>query len=156
MMKNKTLFIAIVLYSVCMLPRLAFSQLKSYQFEQIDSLQASEKRTLIIYIHTDWCKFCHAMKNTTLKDKNVIKLLNEKFYFIDLNAEEKRTINFNNRSFYYKPSGNNTGLNELVTHFDKKISFPSLYFLNANKEIIFNYQQFINSKDLIAILTKLH
>jgi thioredoxin-related protein len=138
-----------------MLPKLSFSQLKEYQFEQIDSLQASEKRSVAIYLHTDWCKYCHAMKNTTLKDKNVIKLLNEKFYFIDFNAEEKRTIIFNNKSYSYKPSGNNTGLHELATQLDKEITFPSLIFLNDTKEIVFKHNQYISSKDLISILLKL-
>jgi thioredoxin-related protein len=138
-----------------MLPKFSFSQLKEYQFEQIDSLQASEKRSVAIYLHTDWCKYCHAMKNTTLKDKNVIKLLNEKFYFIDFNAEEKRTIIFNNKSYSYKPSGNNTGLHELATQLDKEITFPSLIFLNDTKEIVFKNNQYISSKDLISILLKL-
>jgi thioredoxin-related protein len=138
-----------------MLPKFSFSQLKEYQFEQIDSLQASEKRSVAIYLHTDWCKYCHAMKNTTLKDKNVIKLLNEKFYFIDFNAEEKRTIIFNNKSYSYKPSGNNTGLHELATQLDKEITFPSLIFLNDTKEIVFKHNQYISSKDLISILLKL-
>jgi thioredoxin-related protein len=138
-----------------MLPKFSFSQLKEYQFEQIDSLQASEKRSVAIYLHTDWCKYCHAMKNTTLKDKNVIKLLNEKFYFIDFDAEEKRTIIFNNKSYSYKPSGNNTGLHELATQLDKEITFPSLIFLNDTKEIVFKHNQYISSKDLISILLKL-
>jgi thioredoxin-related protein len=151
----KALYIAIILSSICMLPKFSFSQLKEYQFEQIDSLQASEKRSVAIYLHTDWCKYCHAMKNTTLKDKNVIKLLNEKFYFIDFDAEEKRTIIFNNKSYSYKPSGNNTGLHELATRLDKEITFPSLIFLNDTKEIIFKHNQYISSKDLISILLKL-
>jgi thioredoxin-related protein len=154
-MRIKALYIAIILSSICMLPKFSFSQLKGYQFEQIDSLQASEKRSVAIYLHTDWCKYCHAMKNTTLKDKNVIKLLNEKFYFIDFDAEEKRTIIFNNKSYSYKPSGNNTGLHELATQLDKEITFPSLIFLNDTKEIIFKHNQYISSKDLISILIKL-
>jgi thioredoxin-related protein len=154
-MRIKALYIVIILSSICMLPKLSFSQLKKYQFEQIDNLQASEKRSVAIYLHTDWCKYCHAMKNTTLKDKNVIKLLNEKFYFIDFNAEEKRTIIFNNKSYSYKPSGNNTGLHELATQLDKEITFPSLIFLNDTKEIVFKHNQYISSKDLISILLKL-
>jgi thioredoxin-related protein len=64
-----------------MLPEKSHAQLKTYQFEEIDSLQIIEKRKIVLFIHTDWCKYCQAMKNTTFKNKDIIDLLNERFYF---------------------------------------------------------------------------
>ena len=54
------------------------------------------------------------MKNTTSKNAHVIEQLNEHYYFINFNAEENRSINFNGASFSYKPTGNNTGVNQLA------------------------------------------
>ena len=135
-----------------------FAQLKTIQFEQLDSLQKTEKRTVVVFIHTDWCKYCQAMKNTTFKNDSILNTLNTQFYFIDLNAEEKRNINFNNHTFKYKPTGTNTGINELAEHLatvDNKVAYPTLCFLNSRNEIIFHYNQFINSTDLQIILTRL-
>ena len=136
-----------------------YAQIKTYQFEQIDSLQKIEKRNILIFIHTDWCKYCKMMQNTTFKNDHIIKMLNEKYYFITLNAEEKRTIFFNNHTFSYKPTGTNTGSNELTVQLgtiENKLSFPTLCVLNANNEIIFQYPQYITTTDLKTILTRLN
>lgn len=67
-------------------------------------------------------------------------------------------VQFNGGIFKYKPSGNNTGIHELAEQLgtvDHKLSFPTLCFLNANYEIIFQYNQYINSNDLKTILHRL-
>lgn len=157
-MRLKNLYIVIVWACVLLQAQISFAQIKTYQFEQIDSLQKIEKRTIVVFIHTDWCKYCQTMQNTTFKNDSIIKILNHKFYFINLNAEEKRNIVFNNHTFKYKPRGTNTGTHELADQLgtvNNKISFPTLCFLNADSEIIFQYNQSINVKDLQLILTRL-
>lgn len=145
----------IMLTIVLFLPLLAFSQLKTYSFTQLDSLQKNEVKNIVVFIHTDWCRYCQSMKFTTFKEKNVIQILNEKFWFADLNAEEKQDIHFNGYIFKYKPTGNNTGIHELAEQLgtvNKKISYPTLCILNANYEIIFQYDQFLSSFDLLNLL----
>jgi thioredoxin-related protein len=135
-----------------------FAQLKTYQFEELDSLQKKEARPVAIFIHTDWCKYCAAMQNTTLQEKEVISKLNEGFYFIEFNAEEKRNINMLGRTFKYKPTGNNTGIHELAEQLARtkeNVSYPTLCFLNSDFEITFQHSQFINAADLLTVLNKL-
>lgn len=147
-----------MLTAVIFLPLLAFSQLQSYSFAQLDSLQKTEKKNIVVFIHTDWCKYCQSMKNTTFKDKKVIQLLNENFWFADLNAEEKQDIIFNGHTFKYKPTGNNTGIHELAEQLgaiNGKVSYPALCILNADYEIIFQYDQFLSSADLLKVLNEI-
>lgn len=135
-----------------------FAQLNLAQFEQIDSLQKNEKRKVIVFIHTDWCKYCKAMQNKTFKNEKLVKAINDKFYFVDFNAEEKRKITFNNVTFHFKPNGANTGVHELAMQLgtiDSQMSYPTLCILNEKSEIIFQYGSFLNAKDLINILDKL-
>ncbi len=150
----------IIIVWVCILlkTQTSFAQPKTYQFEQLDSLQKIEKRNVVVFIHTEWCKYCQTMQNTTFKNEIIINSLNDKFYFIDLNAEDKRNIIFNNHTFKYIPTGTNTGTHELAEQlgtFEKKFSYPTLCFLNTDKEIIFQYPQYINHSDLIKILQRL-
>jgi thioredoxin-related protein len=144
--------------SLLLLPNIALPQLKSYTFEQIDSLQKIEKRNVVIFVHTDWCRYCLTMQNTTFKDSSIIHKLNTQFYFIDLNAEQKEDILFVGYTFKYKPTGTNTGIHELAEQLatvDSQVAYPTLCFLNSNNEIIFQYNRFINSADLSNILTRL-
>ncbi len=135
-----------------------FAQLNLVEFEQIVSLQKTEKRNVIVFIHSDWCKYCQVMKSKTFKNLEVINLLNSKFYFVDFNAEEKRKIVFNNQEFIFKPNGSNSGIHELAIELgtiNNQISYPVLCVLNAENEIIFQYNNFLNAKDLIT-LRKIH
>lgn len=135
-----------------------FCQLKSRKFEAIDSLQQIQKRNIIVFIHTDWCQFCQRMKSTTFKNQEIIQKLNSDFYFIDLNAEEKRDILFNNQVFKYQPSGNNVGINELAIQLgtiNNQIVYPVLCVLNDKNEIILQYSNYLNATDFKLLLEKL-
>ena len=135
-----------------------FCQLKSRKFEAIDGLQQIQKRRIIVFIHTDWCQFCQRMKSTTFKNQEIIQKLNSDFYFIDLNAEEKRDISFNNQVFKYQPSGNNVGINELAIQLgtiNNQIVYPVLCVLNDKNEIILQYSNYLNATDFKLLLEKL-
>ncbi|MDN3675485.1 thioredoxin family protein [Flavobacterium branchiarum] len=135
-----------------------FCQLKSIPFEAIDSLQQIQKRKVIIFIHTDWCKYCQAMKNSTFKNKKIIEQLNNQFYFVDFHAEEKRTIRFNNKTFNYTTTGNKTGVNELAIQLgtvNNQLTYPIICILNSKNEILFQDTNYHNAKDFEIILNKL-
>lgn len=145
--------------SVLIWPEKSFAQLNTFRFEQVDSLLKVENRTVMVFIHTDWCQFCQTMKNTTFKNSAIIKKLNAAFYVVYLNAEEKRNIQFNGNSFKYKPTGINTGIHELAEQLateDSNISYPTLCFLNEKLEIVFRYTQFATAKDLGVILSRVN
>ncbi|MFV8268957.1 thioredoxin family protein [Flavobacterium sp. GT2N3] len=153
-MKNK---LAILLLLSCAIPA-GFAQLHSVSFEQIDSLQTIEKRNTIVFIQTDWCQFCHAMKNTTFKNEAIVKELNSAFYFVNFNAEEKRTVVFNKTTFQFKPTGNNFGIHELAIALgtlNKQLNFPVLCVLNSENEVIFQHSGYLKPKELKLILEKL-
>lgn len=151
----KNIFIIIFFLSIT---STGFCQLKSIPFEAVDSLQQIQKRNIVVFIHTDWCQFCHRMKNTTFKNQEIIEKLNSDFYFIDFNAEEKRDIRFNNQVFKYKPSGNNVGINDLAVRLgtiNNQVVYPVLCVLNDKNEIIMQYNNYLNPKDFKLLLEKL-
>jgi thioredoxin-related protein len=138
-------------------PLSAAAHLTVYRFEQIDSLQQIEKRNVLVFIHTDWCRFCRAMEQTTLKNNDVVNMLNSQFYFVTLDAEEKRDILFHGKPFKYKPTGANTGIHELAVALgtiNRQVSYPTVCILNADYELIFQYNQFLSAADLIKVLRK--
>ncbi|MDI5948386.1 thioredoxin family protein [Flavobacterium yafengii] len=152
---KKNLYLLLLLCSA--IPA-GFAQLHSVSLEQIDSLQRIEKRKTIVFIQTDWCQFCHAMKNTTFKNEEIIKELNNTFYFVDFNAEEKRAVVFNKTTFQFKPTGNNSGTHELAIALgtiNKQLNFPVLCVLNSENEIIFQHSGYLKPKELKLILAKL-
>ena len=158
-MKNLPILFLIVLFSGSILfPEKSHAQLKTYPFEQLDSLQNIAKRNVFVFIHTDWCEFCQAMKNSTFKNKEVIKNLNANFYFISLNAEEKRTIHFNSRKFIIKTNGDTKGIHELALELatiNNQTTYPTVCVLNAKNEIVFQQSSYLPAKDFLILLDQL-
>ncbi|MEJ7766662.1 MAG: thioredoxin family protein [Chitinophagaceae bacterium] len=149
--------IALMLSSI-LLTHFSWAQIKQVKFEQLDSLQKAEERPVVVFLHTSWCKYCSLMKNTTLKNKEVEKLLNQKFYFISLDIEEKSDISFRKHTFKYKPTGTTTGVHELAEQLGTvkgKLAYPGICFLNADSEIIYQREGFLSSKAFSYILTNL-
>lgn len=149
----------ILVFGCFLFPNEIHSQLKKNQFEDVENLQKNNSRNLVIFIHTDWCQYCKTMQNTTFRNEKVVEVLNKNFYFIELNAEEKRPIIFAGKIFNFKPTGKNIGIHELAENLGNingKHSYPALIILNPNNEIIFQHTEFINGDDFLKILTKIN
>ncbi len=133
------------------------AQLKIYTFKEVEKIHQQKSKPIVIFIHTDWCKICFGMKKTTFQNQEVIKLLNNNFYFVKLNGEEKKDIIFLGRTFMYKPSGN-SGTHELaeeLAYINEKISYPTTTILSTNLEIDLQVSNYISGKNMSVILRKL-
>lgn len=127
--------------------------LKTYSFEEVSALQLQEKKPVVVFIHTEWCKFCLAMKQNTFTNKEIINMLNTHYYFISFDAESKKDITFNSHTFKFKPTGDNTGVHELaVALTDNKLTYPATIVLSPNNEIRFQSTNFLSSKGLLKTL----
>ncbi|MCG1035367.1 thioredoxin family protein [Polaribacter sargassicola] len=133
-------------------------ELKIYSFLEIEKLNKQSPKPIVVFIYTDWCKYCFAMKKNTFSNKDVIKALNNKFYFVLLNAESKKDINFLNHTFKYKPTGNNTGVHQLADELagvKNRIIYPTTTILNSNFEIDLQKSGYLNSKRMLSILKRI-
>ena len=132
-------------------------KIKVYSFQEVENLHKNKPKPILIYIYTDWCKFCFGMNKNTFKNKDVIKKLNSEFYFIKLNAEAKEDITFLNKTFVFKPTGTNTGLHELaneLANINNRISYPTTTILNSSFEIELQKEGYLNSKKMISLLKR--
>jgi thioredoxin-related protein len=130
--------------------------LNIFTFEEVEELHQQIPKPILVFLYTDWCKICFGMKKTTFKNRKVIQLLNEKFYFIKLNAEEKQDITFLGKMFTYKPTGTNTGMHELAVELGtikKIIIYPTTIILNTVFEIDTQLTGLYNARKMIGILT---
>ena len=125
-------------------------QNKPVQFEELKGLQATKAKPIVVLIMTDWCRYCHAMQNTMLKNPKVSPLLSNKFHTVFLNAEEKKDIFFAGREFKFK-HGVNELAKELAT-MKGQVSYPTLCILNAKNEIIYQHDGYLSPKTLVVVL----
>lgn len=155
-MKFYTFYFSVFL--IFNLPFNSFTQIKTIQFQQLDSLQTIQERPTIIFIKTDWCKYCAAMKQSTLKNLQIIELINDNYYFIDFNAEITKEISFNGNKYQYNPTGINIGIHELANYLGKingEISFPTIIILDHKNQIIYKNAGFASAKQMAYILSEI-
>ena len=131
------------------------AQINKFKFDDIDSLENIEHKPIFIFIHTNWCKYCLAMKQSTFKNPEIINQINSKFYFIELNAEEKSNINFNKKEYFFKHSGVNSGIHELAEKLaiiENEISYPTICIIDEKYNIVFRQAGFISTKEMNYLL----
>lgn len=91
---------------------------------------ASARRTrkpVMINFFTDWCLYCKKLDRETLQDSEVVKILENNFIAIRLNAENGRArLSYRGESFSHA---------EFSRHFGVT-AFPSIAFLNDKGEPI--------------------
>lgn len=134
----------------------SLGQLQHYNFEEIEKLQLKAPRLLMVFIHTDWCGYCRTMQNTTFDNENIINILNDKYYFISFNPEkEQHDIVFYGRTFVFKPSGRNVGVHQLAQELGSingLLGYPTLVVLTPQREIVFQHNGMITSKEFLLLL----
>lgn len=129
--------------------------LQNHSFADLDSLMARDQRPVAVFLHAEWCKFCKNMEQTTFSDEKVIEQLNNKYYFISFDGEQKEDVTFQNHVFRYQPKGRNTGTHELAVALgtvEGELTYPTLAILNPDYEIVFQYNAFLTAKELSRVL----
>ncbi len=124
-------------------------------FEHLTDSLRKERRPLVVFIHTDWCKYCKMMEVKTFSDPVVINILNQYFYCLDLNAEDVRALTFLNKKYKFKPSGVNTGVHELAELLgtqNGKLSYPTTVFFDQTLQIQNRIVGLVEAKQLAQML----
>lgn len=134
-----------------------FAQLKILTFEEAEKLALQNPKPIVVFIHTNWCNYCKMMENSTFKNPEIISILNDNFYFVTLDAETKTDISFENHTFKFQPTGQNTGIHELATALatiDGQVVYPTLTILDSDYSILFQKHSYLKATELITILEK--
>ncbi|MFZ4931012.1 thiol:disulfide interchange protein [Chryseobacterium sp. Mn2064] len=119
------------------------SQMKTGTFSEIETLQKVSPRPMVIHLYTDWCAVCKIESYHLSKDKELVGLMNDHFYFVNFEAEKtKEKIRFQNRDFEYLQNGS-SGIHELALALSKNKNqpvYPLWVFLDKHQNLVY-YQE---------------
>jgi len=114
----------------------------------------NEAKPILIDVYTDWCKWCKVMDQNTFQDPEIIKYINENFYAVKLNAEEKKSLNFNGQEYKYV-QGSRRGMNTITVELlGNRPSYPSLILLDENLGRKIVLKGFQKKEALLPVLSK--
>lgn len=140
-----------LLIILCFFVQSSWSQLKTYSFSQLDSLQVNEPKPVVVFLHTNWCKYCTLMNKSTLTNSKVIEELNTRFYFISFDAESREDICFNGVLYSYEPLGMNKGTHALVKNFNIS-TYPGFVFLNPRNDVLVTQESYFTTQQFLQLL----
>lgn len=120
-----------------------FSQIKTGTFSELEILKNENSKPVIIHLYTDWCGVCKIESFKMNKDKDLVKTVNEDFYFINFEAEKtKESIRFQDQEFGYLSNGN-SGIHELALALSKNKNqpvYPLWIFLDKNQNLVYYHE----------------
>ena len=145
---------AILVLSTFIGPRLfsqntAVEKIKWHSFEEAVALNKQNPKKVFIDIYVDWCGWCKQLDKTTFTDPTIIKLMNESFYAVKLNAEGKDTVIFDGHTFVNpNPTGFRSTHQLANSLLNGKMSYPSMAFLDEKMQIITTLQSYVKPPEL--------
>ncbi|MGN7709338.1 thioredoxin family protein [Chryseobacterium sp. 22543] len=135
-MKKIILFLMLV-------PCFYLSQMKTGTFSDLEIQQKENPKPVVIHLYTDWCAVCKIESYRLNKDKELVNMINDHFYFVNFEAEKtKEKIHFQNQEFEYLQNGN-SGIHELALALSKNKNqpvYPLWVFLDKHQNLVY-YQE---------------
>ncbi len=112
------------------------SPVKWMTFEEAVERSKIEKRKIFIDVYTDWCGWCKVMDKNTFSDPKVAKILNDHFYPVKFNAEQREDVVFAGNTFKFVDNGRN-GYHQLAASLlNNQLSYPTVVFLDDEFRMI--------------------
>lgn len=115
-----------------------------------DSLRRAPKPVLL-FIHTDWCKYCALQDHNTFQNKQVSEKINGNFYALRLNAESRDALTFLNRSYEGAQDGYHE-LAEMLAKKDGQVIFPTTILLSEKLQLRERWSGFVSPTVLMPYL----
>lgn len=103
-----------------------------------EAIEASNKNPKKIFVdmYTDWCGWCKRMDATTFKDSELVKYMNENFYAVKFDAEQKEDVVYDGHTFKFVDSGRR-GYHELAASLlNGRLGYPSFVFMDEDQKRI--------------------
>ncbi len=122
-------------------------------FEEAIELSKKKPKKVFIDLYTDWCGWCKRMDAVTFQNSVVASYMQENFYMVKLNAEQKDPITFKGHEFKFVASGRR-GVHELAyVILDGKLSYPSVAFMDEKMNMIQAIPGFRKPEEFLMIAT---
>ncbi|MCE4247635.1 thioredoxin family protein [Riemerella anatipestifer] len=129
-------------------------QLPFVSWEAFDTLILSQPRNTLVFVRTDWCSVCKKQIKDLEQAPTLLRLLSERVYLLDLNAEkEKRSLSFFGKIYRYYASGSTSGLHELAYYFSPRSQvYPLWVLLDKDGNILTTYEGYWSKEQLSELV----
>jgi len=134
-MRNSILFILFACLSLHISAQDA-DAINWLSWEEAAAKMETEPKNMFIDMYTDWCGWCKKMDSSTFKDPAVIKYLNDNYYAVKFDAEQKKPITYQGFEFKFVQKGRR-GYHQLAhSMLNGRMGYPAFVYFNQDMERI--------------------
>ncbi len=101
-------------------------------FEEVETLMKTQPKKIVVYFYTDWCGWCKKMEKNTFSNPELSNYLNEHYYAIKFNAEQKEPVMFNGKKYSVTKVGNRFANEIAVEMLHGQLGYPATILLDEN------------------------
>lgn len=99
-------------------------------FEQAEAKMKEHPKKVIVDVYTGWCGWCKKLDRDIYTNDSLVDYVNEYFYAVKFDAEQKTTIHFVGKTWDYAPEKR---VNDLAyALLQGKMSYPTTVFMDEN------------------------
>lgn len=128
------------------------TQIEWLTFEEAIERSKEDPKKLFIDVYTSWCHWCKVLDKRTFKHPEIIRHIQENYYAVKLDGEQKEEIEFMDNTFKFIPNGRR-GYHELAAALlNGQLSYPSMVIMSEEMQRITTIPGFRNPPDMETVL----
>jgi thioredoxin-related protein len=148
----KYLFVLVILLSLTSFDVLRTQEVKWLTFEEAIARHEENPKKILIDLYTDWCGWCKVMDKNTYSKAEIANYINENFYPVKFDAEQKEPVEFRGHTFNYVAQGRR-GVHELAAALTRnQLSYPTTVFMDEELRIIQPIAGYLKPEQMEPIL----
>jgi thioredoxin-related protein len=109
---------------------------KWVSFAEAQELQKITKKKIFVDVYTDWCGWCKRMDASTFSQSDIVDYLNDNYYAVKFNAEQKENIEWNGKTYRNSGSQSRSTHEFAVFLLNNRLSYPTTVFLAEDLNVI--------------------
>lgn len=117
---------------------------------EVQKKMKTEPRKVLIDIYAEWCGPCKRMSKYTFTDKNVVEIINEKFYAVKFNAEQLEDVDFLGETYINKGRAHDFALQLGAT--SRGLSYPTIIYFDEDFKKIQSIPGYYEAQEYISFL----
>lgn len=116
----------------CALDKKESKEIHWMTFEEAEAKMKQKPKKVIIDVYTSWCGWCKVMDKKTYTNDSLIQYVNENFYAVKFDAEQKAPIQFKGKTWEY--SAQNRASDLAIQLMQGRMSYPTTIFMDEGFE----------------------
>ncbi len=127
-------------------------EIKWVSFQDAQELQKKQPRKIFVDVYTDWCGWCKRMDASTFQDPSIVDYINEHYYAVKFNAEQKEPIEWNGKTYKNQGTGSRSTHELAVYLLNNRLGYPTSVFLAEDLNLIQPLPGYMDAEKLEPIL----